>query len=186
MLPTDGSGCASNPRATSHSQRPVASSPTTPPPPSRALEPVDLYASLVPEYENVHRGQSQSSRTTTERFEASYDTIAAWLNAPSRRTIALYRNTTEAHNAAMYTMMTEVRDGDNVVTTLLEHNSNYVPWYALCREPCPARHPGGVPAGPVGPRDRSTRPGTSGRAGRLPNKIVWCTEHRTSWGLNHP
>ena len=106
---------------------------TTQPP----RELVDLYAGLVPEYENVHRGQSQSSRTTTERFEASYDTIAAWLNAPSRRTIALYRNTTEAHNAVMYTMLTEVRDGDNVVTTLLEHNSNYVPWYALCKEILP-------------------------------------------------
>ena len=98
---------------------------------------VDLYAALVPEYENVHRGQSQSSKTTTERFEASYDTIAAWLNAPSRRTIALYRNATEAHNAVMYMMLTEVRDGDNVATTLLEHNSNYVPWYAMCKEILP-------------------------------------------------
>ena len=98
---------------------------------------VDLYASLDPGYENVHRGQSQASKTTTERFEASFDTIAAWLNAPSRRSIALYRNTTEAHNAVMYTLLTEVRDGDNVVTTMLEHNSNYVPWYALCHEILP-------------------------------------------------
>ena len=48
-----------------------------------------------------------------------------------------YRNTTEAINAVMYTLLTEFRDGDNVVTTLLEHNSNYVPWYALCREILP-------------------------------------------------
>src|SRR5216110_1040754 len=34
----------------------------------------------------------------------------------------------------MYSLLTEVRDGDNVVTTLMEHNSNYVPWYAMCRE----------------------------------------------------
>jgi cysteine desulfurase/selenocysteine lyase len=33
--------------------------------------------------------------------------------------------------------MTELRDGDNIVTTLMEHNSNYVPWYGLCREILP-------------------------------------------------
>jgi cysteine desulfurase/selenocysteine lyase len=98
---------------------------------------IDLYGRLVPWYENVHRGQSTASRHTTELFENSYDTFAAWLNAPSRRSIATYRNTTEAHNAVMYSLMTEFRDGDNVVTTMLEHNSNFVPWFALCNEILP-------------------------------------------------
>ena len=98
---------------------------------------IDLYRRLAPWYENVHRGQSTASRRTTERFESSYDTIAAWLNAPSRRSIATFRNTTEALNAVMYSQMTEFRDGDNVVTTTLEHNSNFVPWYALCHEILP-------------------------------------------------
>ena len=98
---------------------------------------LDLYRSLIPNYENVHRGQSTASLRTTELFEASYDTIAGWLNAPSRRSIATYRNTTEAHNAVMYSLLTEFRDGDNIVTTMLEHNSNFVPWYALCREILP-------------------------------------------------
>ena len=53
-------------------------------PPRELLE---LYRRLVPGYENVHRGQSTASRRTTELFEASYDTIAGWLNAPSRRSI---------------------------------------------------------------------------------------------------
>jgi cysteine desulfurase/selenocysteine lyase len=98
---------------------------------------LDLYRSLIPSYENVHRGQSTASQRTTALFEESYDTIAAWLNAPSRRNIATYRNTTEAHNAVMYSLLTEFRDGDNIVTTMLEHNSNFVPWYALCREILP-------------------------------------------------
>jgi cysteine desulfurase/selenocysteine lyase len=98
---------------------------------------VDLYRRLVPWYENVHRGQSTASRRTTESFENAYSTIAAWLNAPSRCTIATYRNTTEAHNAVMYSLLTDFRDGDNVVTTMLEHNSNFVPWYALCHEILP-------------------------------------------------
>jgi len=37
----------------------------------------------------------------------------------------------------MYSLLTEFRDGDNVVTTMLEHNSNYVPWHALTREILP-------------------------------------------------
>jgi len=98
---------------------------------------LDLYRSVTPSYENVHRGQSDASRVTTERFEAAFDTIAGRLNAPSRRSIATYRNTTEAINAVMYSLLTEFRDGDNVVTTMLEHNSNYVPWHALCREILP-------------------------------------------------
>ena len=103
-------------------------------PPRELLE---LHRSLTPSYENVHRGQSTASQRTTELFEQSYDTIANWLNAPSRRSIACYRNTTEAINAVMYSLLTEFRDGDNVVTTLMEHNSNFVPWYALSREILP-------------------------------------------------
>ncbi|HEY7009679.1 MAG TPA: aminotransferase class V-fold PLP-dependent enzyme [Jatrophihabitantaceae bacterium] len=98
---------------------------------------LDLYRSLVPCYENVHRGQSAASQRMTALFEESYDTIAAWLNASSRRNIVTYRNTTEAINAVMYSLLTEFRDGDNVVTTMMEHNSNFVPWYALSREILP-------------------------------------------------
>jgi cysteine desulfurase/selenocysteine lyase len=74
----------------------------------------------------------------TELFEASYDTFAQWLDAPSRRSIATYRNTTEAINAVMYSLLTDFRDGDNVVTTMMEHNSNFVPWYGMCREILPS------------------------------------------------
>ncbi len=102
-----------------------------------ATELVRLYQSLAPGYENVHRGQSAASQQMTARFEDAYDTIASFIGAPGRSSIALYRNTTEAINAVMYSLLTEFRDGDNVVSTLMEHNSNYVPWHALCREILP-------------------------------------------------
>ena len=98
---------------------------------------LDLYRDLTRTYENVHRGQSSASQLTTARFEAAFDTVSAWLNAAGPETISMHRNTTEAINAVMYTLLTEFRDGDNVVTTLMEHNSNYVPWYGLCREILP-------------------------------------------------
>src|SRR3954453_252222 len=101
---------------------------TTQPP----RELLDLYGQLVPGYENVHRGQSAASPGTTQLFEGAYEPIAAWVTAPSRRSIATYRNTTEAINAVMYSLLTEVRDGDNIVPTTMEHNSKFVPWEPLC------------------------------------------------------
>lgn len=97
----------------------------------------DLYRDLLPDYENVHRGQSNASRAMTRLFEDAYETIATFIGAPTWQTISLYRNTTEAHNALMYSMLTEFRDGDNIVLTMMEHNSNYVPWYGMCREILP-------------------------------------------------
>src|SRR3954452_2170822 len=58
--------------------RVVTNNAATTQPPRKLL---DLYSRLILDYENVHRGQSTASRRTTERFEASYDTIAACLNA---------------------------------------------------------------------------------------------------------
>ena len=98
---------------------------------------VELFRTLAPDYENVHRGQSEASRVTTALFEDAYDTIAQFINAPSRANIVITRNATEAHNVVMYSLLTDFRSGDNIVTTMMEHNSNYVPWYGLCREILP-------------------------------------------------
>ena len=67
----------------------------------------------------------------------------------------------------MYSLLTEFRDGDNVVTTLMEHNSNFVPWYALCHEILP-RFGRRVECrrGPLRPRDRRAGPRPPRRAGR--------------------
>ena len=80
---------------------------------------LNLMNKLAVQYDNVHRGQSKSSLLTTEIFELSYDTIAQFINAPSRKNIVLYRNATEAINSVMYSLMTEFKDGDNVVATFM-------------------------------------------------------------------
>lgn len=98
---------------------------------------LDLLKKIVVQYDNVHRSQSRASLLITEEFESSYDTIAQFVGALSKKNIILYRNTTEAINSVMYSLMTEFKNGDNVVTTLMEHNSNYVPWYGLCKEILP-------------------------------------------------
>jgi selenocysteine lyase/cysteine desulfurase len=107
-----------------------------------------LMSELTRSYENVHRGQSAASQRTTELFEASYDTFAQWLNAPSRRNIATYRNTTEAINAVMYSLLTEFRHAAGAqleLRSLVRH----VP-----RDPASLRASGRVPRRPVRPRHR--------------------------------
>ena len=84
-----------------------------------------LYRSLSPKYENVHRGQSDASQLMTRLFEASYDTIARFLGAPSRKNIVVCRNTSEAHNTVMYRC--DGLDSDNVVTTMMEHSPAMFP-----------------------------------------------------------
>ena len=103
-------------------------------PPRELLE---MHSALAPQYENVHRGQSSASQCTTRRFEMAYDDIARFVGAPGRNSIVVVRNTTEAINAVMYSLLTEFRDGDNVVSTCMEHNSNFVPWHAMCRDILP-------------------------------------------------
>jgi cysteine desulfurase/selenocysteine lyase len=103
-----------------------------------ARELLELIDELAPHYDNVHRGQSSASLHMTARFEAAYDDIARFVGAHSRRAVVVVRNTTEAINVVMRSLLAEFRDGDNVVTTLMEHNSNYVPWHAMCREILPA------------------------------------------------
>ncbi|WP_304132321.1 aminotransferase class V-fold PLP-dependent enzyme [Ignavibacterium album] len=98
---------------------------------------LNLYTDLSKDYENVHRGQSNASRYITNLFEESYNIITKFINAPDRRNIVITRNTTEAINTVMYSLLTQFRDGDNIVTTFMEHNSNYVPWYGLCKEILP-------------------------------------------------
>jgi len=82
-------------------------------------------------YANIHRGEYDASQISTEEFERAYNITANLVNAESWREIIFGRNATEMINLVMRCLECEFRDGDNVVATRLEHNSNYVPWYGL-------------------------------------------------------
>lgn len=82
-------------------------------------------------YANIHRGEYDASQQTSYEFERAYNIAANFVNAKSWREIIFGRNTTEMINLVMRTIQDDIRDGDNIVVTRLEHNSNYVPWYGL-------------------------------------------------------
>jgi cysteine desulfurase/selenocysteine lyase len=86
-------------------------------------------------YANVHRGIYELSEDATGRFEAARGKVATFIGAPSRREIVFVRNATEAINLVAYSWgRANLRPGDRVVTTQLEHHANIVPWQQLTRE----------------------------------------------------
>ncbi|HEX9704597.1 MAG TPA: SufS family cysteine desulfurase, partial [Gemmatimonadales bacterium] len=84
---------------------------------------------------NVHRGAYALAVRATEAYEAARADVARFVNAWSTDGVVFTRGTTEAINlvAAAYGRA-NVRAGDSVVVTAMDHHSNLVPWQLLCEE----------------------------------------------------
>ncbi len=83
---------------------------------------------------NVHRGVHALSARATQKFEAGRDKIAKFLGAAESREIVLLRGTTEAVNLVANTWGTaNVKAGDEIAISGMEHHSNIVPWQMLCQ-----------------------------------------------------
>ena len=83
---------------------------------------------------NVHRGVHTLSMEATELQEGARRKVKEFINAPSTDEIIFTRGTTEAINlvAASYGG-TFLRDGDEIILSVMEHHSNIVPWQLLQR-----------------------------------------------------
>ena len=75
---------------------------------------------------NIARAMHQLGAESTEAFEAARDTVARFLNAPSRDEVIFTKNASEALNLVARTF--PLGPGDRVVITEMEHHSNIVPW----------------------------------------------------------
>ena len=100
--------------------------------PSPVIEAMDRYYNEA--RASVHRGVYPLTVEATERFEAGREAAASWLGWEAPTTI-LTRNVTEALNLVAFAWgRANVRAGDRVVVTAMEHHSNFVPWWMLCQE----------------------------------------------------
>ena len=80
-------------------------------------------------YANVHRGVYELSERATAAYEGARQTLAEFVNAPSSKEIIFTRNATESLNLVAYAWgLDNLKPGDIVVVTELEHHSNFVPW----------------------------------------------------------
>ena len=93
---------------------------------------------------NVHRGAHQLSARATEGFEHAREKVAAFVGAASAREIVYTRNASEAINLVARTWgEANLRPGDEVLLSVMEHHSNLVPWQLLAaRTGCVLRHAG--------------------------------------------
>jgi len=84
---------------------------------------------------NIHRGVHTLAEEATAMYEQARSKIARFINAPSPRQIIYTRNTTESINLVAHTWArANLKAGDLVVLTEMEHHSNLVPWYILAAE----------------------------------------------------
>ena len=84
------------------------------------------------EYANVHRGLHYLSNLATEKYESVRSIVAKFLNATDESEIILNTGTTEGINMVAYGWaMEHLKQGDNIVLSVMEHHANIVPWHFL-------------------------------------------------------
>ena len=84
------------------------------------------------EYANVHRGLHYLSNLATEKYESVRGIVAKFLNAADENEIILNSGTTEGINMVAYGWaMEHLKQGDNIVLSVMEHHANIVPWHFL-------------------------------------------------------
>jgi cysteine desulfurase / selenocysteine lyase len=84
---------------------------------------------------NIHRGVHELSERATRSYEDARVTVQRFLNARDSKEIIYVRGTTEAINLVANSFgRKNVRAGDEILITAMEHHSNIVPWQILCEE----------------------------------------------------
>ncbi len=82
---------------------------------------------------NVHRGVHTLSQEATDLQERTREHVRRYINASSIEEVVFTRGTTEAINLVASSFGDRLRDGDEIVLTVMEHHANIVPWQLLQR-----------------------------------------------------
>src|SRR5579885_584397 len=84
---------------------------------------------------NIHRGIHSLAEEATAAFESTRDAVQQFINAESREQIIFTGGTTEGINLVAQTWGRQnIKAGDEIIVSTMEHHSNIVPWYILCQE----------------------------------------------------
>ncbi|MFQ3611953.1 MAG: cysteine desulfurase, partial [Fimbriimonadales bacterium] len=83
---------------------------------------------------NVHRGAYGVGAKASEMYEASRGRVAQFINAQSPNEIVFTRGTTESINLIAYSWgMSQIREGDEIIVSEMEHHANLIPWMQVAR-----------------------------------------------------
>ena len=87
------------------------------------------------DYANVHRGVHTLSVRSTDKFEGARTKVKDFINAASEKEIIFVRGATEAINLVAQSYgKANIKAGDEILITAMEHHSNIVPWQMLCEQ----------------------------------------------------
>jgi len=97
---------------------------------------IDAMSTVFEEYNaNIHRGVYEFSETTTAAFEGARAKVAKFIGAKDDREVIFVRNATEGVNLVAYTWGRDnIKSGDRIISTVLEHHSDFVPWQQLAKD----------------------------------------------------
>lgn len=102
----------------------------------------DAVAAFLPFYSSVHRGSGFKSRVSTLVYDQAHEIIARFVGAdPDTNTVIFGKNTTEAINKLSYRL--PLSDDSVILSTIMEHHSNDLPWRNRAR----VVHVGATPEG---------------------------------------
>jgi len=83
---------------------------------------------------NVHRSIHELGERATEMYIQAHERVAEFIGADSMEEVVFTKNCTEALNLVAYSKgLRELKAGDEVVISQMEHHSNFVPWLEVCR-----------------------------------------------------
>ena len=84
---------------------------------------------------NIFRGVYSLSETATEKYEEARKIIAGFIGSSDEKEVVFTRNATEAVNLVASSWgRSSLNQGENLVSTVMEHHANIVPWQEICRE----------------------------------------------------
>ena len=99
--------------------------------PEQVLKAMDHY--YHHSHANVHRGVHHLSQEATDLFESARTTIKSFIGAPTSREVIFTKGTTEAVNLVAYTFgLSQLKAGEEIILSAMEHHSNIVPWQIVC------------------------------------------------------
>lgn len=108
--------------STATAQKPVA-----------VLSAIDSYYRL--NNANIHRGIHTLAEEATTMYENGRELVAKFINSPSAKQVIFTRNASESLNLVAYTFArANLKSGDVIILTEMEHHSNLVPWQMLSAE----------------------------------------------------
>lgn len=100
--------------------------------PEAVLEAMSRY--YREDYANVHRGVYKLAERSTEAYEQARKSVARFFGVEDDGQVIFVRNTTEAINLVAASWgSANLSPGDLVVTSVMEHHSNLVPWQLICK-----------------------------------------------------